>query len=330
MIHAVRVSFGRRVDPRGSTSRCPFDQRGPTRSFARETCRRRPMVRHDVSGPAVAAAGASRAQQIAAARRRKGTPASDLILVLSDFCRRPRRQLTFDGEPGHGAWPPGGPDAGNCQLRRSRSSVTRPTRGRQFRSRSMALEFGQVGAAAGQRDRQTQFFYRFCWIDYISGCNLWGLLLDSNRSTVSPSRLPPASRYRDGGFVRLIRPINLARVCALVLGAAVAMPALAQAAPAAQKTPAKTASAKKTTYSSKSSSARRARLSRARVAARAREQSRMRALQAAMTPRFKIDATGALVPDIRAAAAIILDPTPAKCSGARTPRKSDRLPASRR
>ena len=109
--------------------------------------------------------------------------------------------------------------------------------------------------------------------------------------------------------MRLIRPINLARICALVLGAAVAMPALAQAAPAAQKTSTKTSSAKKTTYSSKSSSARRARLSRARAAARVREQSRMRALQAAMTPRFKMDATGALVPDIRAAAAIILDPT---------------------
>ncbi len=121
------------------------------------------------------------------------------------------------------------------------------------------------------------------------------------------TRLPPASRYRDGGFVRLIRPINLARVCALVLGVAVAMPALAQAAPA--KTSAKTSSAKKTTYSAKSSSARKARLSRARAAARVREQSRVRTLQAAMTPRFKMDATGALVPDIRAAAAIILDPT---------------------
>ena len=109
--------------------------------------------------------------------------------------------------------------------------------------------------------------------------------------------------------MRLIRPINLARVCALLLGAAVAMPALAQAAPAAEKSSSKTSNAKKTTYSSKSSSARRARLSRARTAARAREQSRMRALQATMTPRFKMDATGALVPDIRAAAAIILDPT---------------------
>ena len=111
--------------------------------------------------------------------------------------------------------------------------------------------------------------------------------------------------------MRLIRPINLARVCTLALGVALAMPVVAQAEPATQKqkTSAKTSSAKKTTYSSKASSARRARLSRARSAARAREQSRMRALQAAMTPRFKMDATGALVPDIRAAAAIILDPT---------------------
>ena len=35
----------------------------------------------------------------------------------------------------------------------------------------------------------------------------------------------------------------------------------------------------------------------------------MRVLQTAMTPRFKTDASGALVPDIRAAAAILLDPT---------------------
>ena len=35
----------------------------------------------------------------------------------------------------------------------------------------------------------------------------------------------------------------------------------------------------------------------------------MRALQTAMTPRFKTDASGALVPDVRAAAAIILDPS---------------------
>ena len=61
-------------------------------------------------------------------------------------------------------------------------------------------------------------------------------------------------------------------------------------------------------YSASASKARRARLARARAAARAREQARMRALQEAMTPRYKTDATGALVPDIRAAAAIIFNP----------------------
>jgi D-alanyl-D-alanine endopeptidase (penicillin-binding protein 7) len=67
-------------------------------------------------------------------------------------------------------------------------------------------------------------------------------------------------------------------------------------------------SKKKPTYSASSSAARRARLSRARAAARAREQARLRQLQEAMTPRYKTDETGALVPDVRAAAAIIFNP----------------------
>ena len=68
---------------------------------------------------------------------------------------------------------------------------------------------------------------------------------------------------------------------------------------------------KKPTYSSQTSAARQARLTRARAATRAREQSRLKALQAlqvAMTPRYKTDASGALVPDVRAAAAIIFNP----------------------
>ena len=48
------------------------------------------------------------------------------------------------------------------------------------------------------------------------------------------------------------------------------------------------------------------------VGIRVREQRRVRALQAAlqiaMTPRYKTDASGALVPDVRAAAAIIFNP----------------------
>ena len=108
--------------------------------------------------------------------------------------------------------------------------------------------------------------------------------------------------------MRLIRPMNLARICTMVLCAAVAVPvsALAEAAP--QKST-KTAVKKKTTYSASASAARKARLARARAAARSREQTRMRVLQTAMTPRFKTDASGAQVPDIRAAAAILLDPT---------------------
>ncbi len=121
--------------------------------------------------------------------------------------------------------------------------------------------------------------------------------------------------------MRLIRPVILARVCALkactlLLGLSV-LPATAQAAPAPEaaqaKKPAATQSrtVRKTTYSASSSSARKARLARARAAVRARERARLNAVRVtreAMTPRFKTDSTGALVPDIRAAAAIIFNP----------------------
>jgi len=106
--------------------------------------------------------------------------------------------------------------------------------------------------------------------------------------------------------------MNLARLCTLVLGVALVVPAPVLGAPAGQQKSSATTkktTAKKATYSASASSARKARLARARAAARAREQARMRALQTAMTPRFKTDETGALVPDIRAAAAIIMDPS---------------------
>ncbi len=76
--------------------------------------------------------------------------------------------------------------------------------------------------------------------------------------------------------------------------------------PSSSTTTAKKPVAKKKTttrrYSSSAARARRARLARARATAR------MRALREAMTPRFKTDATGALVPDVRAAAAIVFNP----------------------
>jgi serine-type D-Ala-D-Ala endopeptidase (penicillin-binding protein 7) len=123
--------------------------------------------------------------------------------------------------------------------------------------------------------------------------------------------------------VRLIRPLNVIRFVALVLAAGLGVATTpAEAAgqakagtattPTARRT---SAQAKKPTYSAQASGARKARLARARTAARVREQARLRALQAlqvAMTPRYKTDASGALVPDVRAAAAIIFNPETGK------------------
>lgn len=117
--------------------------------------------------------------------------------------------------------------------------------------------------------------------------------------------------------MRVTRPLYVARLCALLLGLGVFGPAPVVGAQATKSitkegsTAKATQAKKKPTYSANSSAARKARLTRARRAARAREQARLRqlrALQEAMTPRFKADATGAMVPDIRAAAAIIFDP----------------------
>jgi D-alanyl-D-alanine endopeptidase (penicillin-binding protein 7) len=111
--------------------------------------------------------------------------------------------------------------------------------------------------------------------------------------------------------VRLIRALYVARVGALLLATCVFGPPLVAAEPQTKTTPKKTTTAKKPTYSRSSSAARKARLARARAAVRRREQARLRqlrALQEAMTPRFKTDETGATVPDVRAAAAIIFNP----------------------
>ncbi len=75
--------------------------------------------------------------------------------------------------------------------------------------------------------------------------------------------------------------------------------------------PAKSTAARKTrpkksssapAYSASRSRSRQARLAQARAAARVREMAE------AVVPRYKVDASGALVPDVRAAAAIIYDP----------------------
>ena len=105
--------------------------------------------------------------------------------------------------------------------------------------------------------------------------------------------------------MRLIRPLNVARLLALLLAFGVCIPSVPAEGATKKKT---TRTVRKPTYSASASKARKARLARARAAARAREQARLAALHEAMRPRFKTDATGALVPDIRAAAAIIFDP----------------------
>jgi D-alanyl-D-alanine endopeptidase (penicillin-binding protein 7) len=104
----------------------------------------------------------------------------------------------------------------------------------------------------------------------------------------------------------LNRPLYVARLLALLLAVGTFVPAAVVEA-AARKSTAQTRD-KKPTYSAATSRARKARLARARAAVRAREQARLRALREAMTPRYKTDATGALVPDVRAAAAIIFSP----------------------
>jgi len=119
--------------------------------------------------------------------------------------------------------------------------------------------------------------------------------------------------------VRLIRPVSMVRLGALLLGLSVCLPLTADAA---QKTTRKKSTttqastqssatpkvARTSAYSASASQARKARLARARAAARTREIVRMRALHDAMTPHFKTDANGELVPDLRAAAAIIFNP----------------------
>jgi D-alanyl-D-alanine endopeptidase (penicillin-binding protein 7) len=114
--------------------------------------------------------------------------------------------------------------------------------------------------------------------------------------------------------VRLIRPLLVVRLCTLLLGLSVCLPASTDAAQKAarKKTAPKSSVARqkapKPAYSASASRARKARLARARSAARLREAARMRALQEAMTPRYKLDENGEQVPDIRAAAAIVFNP----------------------
>src|SRR5438445_2752711 len=72
--------------------------------------------------------------------------------------------------------------------------------------------------------------------------------------------------------------------------------------PAARATTHRTTAHKRTLYSAERSLSRRAKLARAHAIATARE------MADTILPRYKIDASGDLVPDVRAAAAIIYNP----------------------
>ena len=125
--------------------------------------------------------------------------------------------------------------------------------------------------------------------------------------------------------MRLIRPLYVIRLAAVLLGLSVCVPAGLDAQTRTKKTTTSARSAtakkpvvkkkpvaKKSAYSASSAKARKARLARARAAAKAREAARVRAaavaLKDAMTPRFRTDESGSVVPDLRAAAAIAFNP----------------------
>jgi serine-type D-Ala-D-Ala endopeptidase (penicillin-binding protein 7) len=110
---------------------------------------------------------------------------------------------------------------------------------------------------------------------------------------------------------RLFRTLRL--ICLSLAVLPIGLPAEALAAgqksagsstssPSSKRLTLKKPTTRKKAYSATSSRARRARVARARAAAQAR------ALQEAQQPRFKLDEMGALVPDVRAEAAIIYNP----------------------
>lgn len=107
--------------------------------------------------------------------------------------------------------------------------------------------------------------------------------------------------------VRLHRIVRVSLLLAMVAVIGLPAPTNASAQQSRRSTTSTTAKKltpkkKKVSYSAKAARARRARLARARATARARQ------LREAQQPHFKLDETGALVPDIRAEAAIIYNP----------------------
>ena len=119
------------------------------------------------------------------------------------------------------------------------------------------------------------------------------ILVESpNAPTAAPTRMRRLTPPRASA-------LRAALLCVLAAAPAIATAEAGQGSGSGTKA---SATASSPTYSAAAARARRARLARARASARARE------LAAASVPRYKLDEQGTLVPDVRAAAALIYNP----------------------
>jgi D-alanyl-D-alanine endopeptidase (penicillin-binding protein 7) len=100
--------------------------------------------------------------------------------------------------------------------------------------------------------------------------------------------------------------VNKTAFCGALVVSALLGTGMSHAEAATPKAAAKAKAPQKKLYSAERSLTRQAKLARARAAAMARETA------ATQLPRYKMDASGDLVPDVRAAAAIIYDPETGK------------------
>ena len=107
-------------------------------------------------------------------------------------------------------------------------------------------------------------------------------------------------------YSRLVR--NVGRICVITAVLSFAIPVTGASAGQTAGRTASSTTKKTTTYSAKAARQRKAQLAKARAAAQARAKAQATALREAQTPRYKFDDTGAIVPDIRAEAAIIYNP----------------------
>jgi len=135
---------------------------------------------------------------------------------------------------------------------------------------------------------------------YIKACNLKCLCYnaDTSRNKLSPKGLPVNQTFR------LFRTVRL--ICLLAAVASFAFPAESLAASGTSSS-ASTAKKRLTLKSTQQKAASTAR-SRRTAAVRAKAAQQVRQARDVAQPRFKLDESGALVPDVRAEAAIIYNP----------------------